>query len=367
MNASGTYSQNITLNGDVTVNCTSGTVFINGVISGTGSITKTGSSQLQIQSVSTYTGSTTVSAGYLVVARDGSISSTSSVQVASGAQLSFDTNADATFNKVISGTGNLVFSSPRNYYLTANNTFTGTTTIQGSANLYLGNGGTLGAIEGTISVINNSSLIFNRSYAHTHNGVITGAGRIEKIGANVLTLGGVNTFTNQIIITAGTLAITNASALGTTTTQNVPAGATLSFVPSANMTFSRVISGAGNVLIAPTDGNVTFSAANTYTGTTTVTSGWLSLGETGSIATSSSVILNGGELQLGGDKTIRGLSGSSAVRLNAHTLTLSIATGSSHTFSGIISGTGGLRNSEPHRRQYIFGRNKSKQRSHIDA
>lgn len=76
-------------------------------------------------------------------------------------------------------------------------------------------------------------------------------------------------------------------ASGTTTFQNQPAGTTV--------TISGAIGGAAN--FAKTGaGTLVLSGPNTYSGTTTVAAGIVKLGAAGTIATSSSVILNGGTL-----------------------------------------------------------------------
>jgi uncharacterized protein with beta-barrel porin domain len=108
-------------------------------------------------------------------------------------------------------------------------------------------------------------------------------------------------------------------------------------------TFSGVLSG-GNLTIANSGvgGSVTFTAANTYTGTTTINSGAkLNLAGAGSIATSSGLTDNGtfDISATTSGASIKSLAGGGAVTLGNQVLTL---TNANDTFAGTIAGNGGL-------------------------
>lgn len=82
--------------------------------------------------------------------------------------------------------------------LTANNSYTGTTTISGGL-LRIGNGGTTGSVAGPIS--NSGTLSFNRSDAYTVNNVISGAGGrvvFGSTGTTILTTANTYTSINDI-------------------------------------------------------------------------------------------------------------------------------------------------------------------------
>jgi autotransporter-associated beta strand protein len=93
-------------------------------------------------------------------------------------------------------------------------------------------------------------------------------------------------------------------------------------------------------------GTLVLSAANTYTGSTTIGAGTLSIGAGGSIATSSGVNLAASgtvfDISGAGNQAIGDLIGvtGSSVTLGADTLTL--GTADSTDFAGVISGTGGV-------------------------
>ena len=113
-------------------------------------------------------------------------------------------SADGTFAPVLPS--DLIFrkEGTGTWTLTGNNIYTGGTTISEGI-LQIGNGGTTGSITG--NVINNSSLVFNRSDDVTFGGVISGSGNLTKQGAGVLALSGDNNYTGQTRVQEGTLSI----------------------------------------------------------------------------------------------------------------------------------------------------------------
>ncbi|MEI6341435.1 MAG: autotransporter-associated beta strand repeat-containing protein, partial [Verrucomicrobiota bacterium] len=89
--------------------------------------------------------------------------------------------------------------------LTANNTYSGTTTVS-AGTLQVGNGGTAGTL-GLGAVVNNAQLVFNRSDAVTLANAISGLGTLTKSGAGTLTVNTTQTYTGGTVIDGGTLRI----------------------------------------------------------------------------------------------------------------------------------------------------------------
>jgi len=160
-----------------------------GVVSGTGALTKTGAGRLTLSGDSTYTGGTTINAGTLRLGNNGTSGSIVG-DVVDNATLEFNRNDDLTFGGIVSGTGALTKNRGNTLTLTGDNTYTGGTTIS-SGTLQLGNGGTSGSIVG--DVVDNATLDFNRSDDLTFGGIVSGNGALTKSGANTLTLTGDNT------------------------------------------------------------------------------------------------------------------------------------------------------------------------------
>ena len=236
-----------------------------------------------------------------------------------------------------------------------------------SATTYLNNG-TLGALgnwssslpmqlsgpAGTPFVIQTAD-----ASANPHNITLTGAlsstGSITATGGGVLTLGGVNTYAGTTAINGGTVNAGVADVPGTsgpfgkanTAASITFGGGTLQYsslnnhdysprfstagsqpisidTAAQNVTFGTAIVGTGTTLALQDSvgtGSLTLSVANTYTGNTTITSGTLQLGASGTTG-SGNVALNGGTLT--GTGTVAG--------------TVTVATGGVAT---VVPGTSG--------------------------
>jgi autotransporter-associated beta strand protein len=87
---------------------------------------------------------------------------------------------------------------------------------------------------------------------------------------------------------------------------------------NTNTSFAGVISGTGGLAKIGT-GTQTFTRANTYTGTTTVSDGVLNLGVASAVASSSNVVLGGGTLQSGFSQTLGTLNLSASSTLDLST------------------------------------------------
>ncbi|OAM90170.1 hypothetical protein AW736_10385 [Termitidicoccus mucosus] len=193
--------------------------------------------------------------------------------------------------------------------------------------------------------------------------ILTGAqGKLTKDGSGKLTLAndGVNAFKGGIDLKAGTLALEASGASGTHAINLAGAAATLQMA-GADLTLVNAINLGANTLIFDTQafnatlqgsiagsgsliktgaGTLTLDGASTHTGVNTLSAGVLALGHGSALGADSA------KLAVGADgAAVRlaaaGLSIANAIDLGAHTLTLD-ALGNTGTFSGIISGAGGL-------------------------
>ena len=180
----------------------------------------------------------------------------------------------AVISGAISGAANLVLGGAGTLSLSASNSYSNTVISNGVA-LKIGTNGTTGTL-GTGNVTNNGALIFHRSNDLTASNVISGTGALSKLGAGTVTLSGANTYSGTTTIGAGALKVGDNGTTGTLGAGNVTNNGTLIFHRSDNLTASNAISGTG-ALSKLGAGTVTLSAANTFSGATTVSAGTLNL------------------------------------------------------------------------------------------
>jgi autotransporter-associated beta strand protein len=310
-----------------------------GVLSGSGSFTKTGTGSVWLMGNNSYSGGTTVVAGTLETypATLPNYGTSGKVTVANGATLAV----------CVSGSSGWTTSNVQS--LLANNSS--------------------GFASGSVLGFDTSNGSFN--YGLT----IAGSMGVAKLTSNMLTLSGSNTYTGPTTITGGTLNLANTAALLNSTLVAPTGSAYLTFDPSihaatfgglsgsgslslqntaavtltvggnnASTVYSGALSGSGGLIKAGSAGTLTLIATNSYTGGTTIAAGTLQLGDgtsghdgvipaTGGISNSGALVFN-----LYGPQTYLGaISGSgSLATIGANTLTLC----GSNTFTGgtMISG-----------------------------
>ncbi|GAB5560936.1 MAG: autotransporter BatB [Synoicihabitans sp.] len=267
----------------------------------------------------------------------------------------------ATFSGQITGTAGsaLTKNGPGSWILSGiSNDYDGDTTVN-AGTLTLGTSGVIPDASditvnasGTLDVNGNSEIIAtlagagavtlgggtlttDSSDSTTFSGVMSEAGIFTKAGTGTLTLTGANTFTGPTTISDGTLRIGSGGSLQSTITNN----ANLLFDRSGTLDQTAIISGTGD-LTKSGSGTVTLSAANTYTGDTTVTAGTLQLGASERIADTSDLVVNGGTFDLNDfTETLATISGTGGtIDLGSGTLASTNAT--AQTYNGNITGSG---------------------------
>jgi fibronectin-binding autotransporter adhesin len=225
-----------------------------------------------------------------------------------------------------SATSTLIFSGT-----TATGAFSeysGGTTINAGM-VQVGIGGTTGFL-GTGGVIDNGTLVYDRSNTVTDGNLISGSGAVKQIGTGTLVLTNVNTYTGGTTISAGTVQVGNGgigngnflSALGT---GGVIDNGVLAYESTTNGSEGNVISGSGAVQQIGA-GTLILTGNNTYTGGTIINQAFLQIGSTPT-------------LQVGNGGTTGSL-GTGGV-LNNNTLTYDRS--NTLTDGNAISGSGGVK------------------------
>lgn len=302
-------------------------------ISGTGTVDITGTAVCNFIDDSTFTGPLKISNGVASIGNGGTGGSVGTGNIINNATLRFNRSNALLLSNQISGTGVVQQIGTGTTTLTGNNTYAGTTTI-GSGALQIGNGSTTGTL-GIGAVVNNSSLIFNRTNNFVVANAISGSGSVTKLGAGILQFTGTNTYTGTTTISAGTLRVGTGGTTGTLGTGAVVNNASLELYRNNALTLGNAISGTGS-LSKIGAGTTTLTGSNTYSGTTTISGGALQIGNgsttgslgIGAVVNNASLILNRSNVYT----IFNSISGSgSLTKLGAGTVRLDGA----NTYSGI--------------------------------
>jgi autotransporter-associated beta strand protein len=213
-----------------------------------------------------------------------------------------------------------------------------------------------GALSGSspIALSNASSnaitlIVGNNSATTTDSGPLTGPGSLTKIGTGQLTLTGSNTYVGGTTISGGTLKIGSGSSGVLNPSGTISDNGVLIFARNNAMIqgidfSSAPITGTGSLVQLTANGNLVLNAANSYSGTTGVTAGTLTVN--GSLVPSSTVTVAaagtlGGSGSVNGPTIINSGGGVLGGSGSAGSLTLASLTfgGSGNLFGGLGAST----------------------------
>ena len=377
--------ENVTLGA---INTNGGALTVGGVsaINIGGSITTTGATQA-------YTGPVNVTATASLIASSHTFSSTINLNANT---LTLENTGTTTISTVISGTGNLTKDGVGTLNLGGTNTYTGTTTINGGT-LELGaanvladasslvianssvfdlgaNSDTVAGVQLTNGSIQNGTLTSTSNYdlrSGTVSAVLAGAVGLDKSTAGTVILSSAgNTYTGATSVTGGSLRISQDDHLGAAPGVATPGSLTLNggtlettatFTLSSNrgislagagtfdvdaattLTYGGIIAGAGSLAKSDT-GTLSLTGANTYSGSTTLTAGTISIGTDSGLgaapgsATAGHLVFNGGTLLTTVGFTLNANRG---IDLQAGGGTIDVGAGTLN-YGGIIAGSGAL-------------------------
>ncbi|MDM0117295.1 autotransporter-associated beta strand repeat-containing protein [Variovorax sp. J22R133] len=331
----GSIVGNVADNGTLVFNRSDAVTF-SGAVSGTGRLEQLGSGTTILTGNNTYTGGTTVSAGTLQIG-DGGTTGAILGDVLNEGIVVINRADDLVYGGVVSGIGSAIKAGAGRFIVTANQTYTGGTTISGGA-LQIGNGGTSGSVLGDI--VDNAALVINRSDQVVLNGTISGTGSFEQAGTGTTVFGGANTYTGGTLISAGTLQVGNGSVIGNLVGDVVDNGI-LSFNRADSLTYSGTVSGSGELVQAGL-GTLILTASNSHTGGTAIEEGTLQISSDANLgAATGDLRLSGGTLV-----TTATISSSRPTVLAQRGGTFATAVGTTLTMTGIVDGAGGLTKSD---------------------
>lgn len=258
---------------------------LNGTVVNSGGVTLTGTTT-GIAALTQTAGATFDLAGFSTTIA--SLSGAGTVQTGSSAAATL-TVGDATstqFAGTIAGSGGLVKTGAGTLTLTGANSHSGGTLISGGT-LQLGNGGTSGTIGG--AVVNDGTLVINRSDNIVFGNALSGSGRFVQAGGGTTTLSGSGSLTGGFEISGGRLR-GDAAAFGANT---IRADGAVEFAQAAAGTFAGAISGGG-VFEKTGAGRLVLTGTSGFTGQTRLLGGELAVN--GSLAQSALALAAGTRL-----------------------------------------------------------------------
>ena len=369
---------------------------VTGIVSGAGSLTKSGGGELILSAANNYSGGTTVDGGTLKVTGSSAIPSGSNLTVnatfdldglavnvgslsGSGTITSSVTgtavlsigssNQDCTFSGVIqdypinsSAHVGLAKVGPGILTLTGTNAYTGGTTLNGGTLSFVN--GALGGV-GTIAFAGNSTLKWSdgntqdissrlqissgktatldvdSNNVRLLTGFGSGSGALTKYGSGRLILAGAHEYTGLTTVSAGALEFGYETSNGTVGGDiSIGTGATLVFANPNEQDFVHGISGNGS-LIKTGAGTLTLAGVNGYTGGTTVNHGVLKVGQSSAIPYGRNLTVSGNStLDLNGcGINVGSLGGGGTITNGVGSATLTVGgNNQSSEFAGTLAG-----------------------------
>jgi autotransporter-associated beta strand protein len=256
------------------------------VITGDGSVAKTGTSTIVLTGANSYSGGTTISAGTLQVANDNALG-TGALTFTGGTLQSVGATRTIANDMVLNATARIDINSDPAFRLNGDITGASGLTVMNSS-----------GILGTLNLAGNNS----------YSGLTTTTG-FSLVGAGSTTAFSPNSdfdvhFGSSLALNGFDNTIRSLSGSGIVSNNTIGTAATLIIAsPSGTTTFSGLIADGGATLslVKAGAGTQVLAGDNTYTGTTTVNGGILSVN--GSIASSSLTTVNA-DARLGGNGTV---------------------------------------------------------------
>jgi len=262
-------------------------VTFTGLISGSGALTQFGAGTLTLTADNTYSNATVIAAGTLQLGNGGTTGNIGSSVLNDLGTLAFNRSNLLTFGTSIFGAGAVKQIGTGMTVLTANNTYTGGTTIN-AGTIQLGPGGslaptgaltvnlggtfdlnshtqTVGDLSGTGSVLLGSGMLTaGTANATTFSGVMSGTGSFTKQNAGTLTFAGINNYTGATTINGGTLAVNGSITSPVTVNSGGTLGGTGTVFGNTTVNNGGTLSPGNSIGVFNVAGNLVFGPGSVY-------------------------------------------------------------------------------------------------------
>ena len=362
-------NRGIALAGAGTVSIGSGlTLAYDGVITGSGSLSKIGSGTLVLSGSNTYTGPTTVAAGVLAIANDMNLGSppvppTTGQLVFNGgtlqatASFALDTNRGITLNgtgtisvdpgmtlvmgAVVDGPGGLIKSDSGSLELSGANSYDGATTVNGGT-VRLQNASALGDTTGATTVNSGAAIELDATGLDVAETLISVRGTGVSAAGALRNLAHDNTWSGAIVLGSGGARF-NSDAGTLTLSGGVTGDARpLTIGGDGDTTVDGVIETANGTLTKDGLGTLRLNAVNTYTDRTIINAGVVAIASDNALGVppptfdSNQLTFGGGTLATTASMTLdsnRGISWGSGGGA------IDVAAGTTLTYGGTTSGS----------------------------
>ena len=312
-----TTAENITLNG-------------NGLI-GNGVLANGGGALRNFSGNNVVSGTVTLGSSSRINSDAGLLTLSGGAITGSGYGLTVGGAGDTTIGVAIgTGAGTFTVDGTGTVTLTAANTYSGATSIASGATLNIQNAAALGTTAGATTVTSGGALQLQGSITTAENITLNGLG-VGSSGGALRSISGDNVVSGTV--TLGSDARINADAGSLTLSGGTITGSGfgLTLGGGGDMTVSSVIGTGSGTLTKDSTGQLTLTAANTYTGLTTVNSGTLSIGNGGTTGSVAGGIANNAAVEFNRSNAATydgAISGSGTVtKLGNGTLTLTGTSG----------------------------------------
>jgi len=313
------------------------------------SLSKDGSGVVILtNSLNTILAQLTVSQGVLQVGNGGpSVTFVpNSISISSGSIYRISSTASVALNTSMSGAGTFEITSGSAVTIDQDILLTGTITIV-SGSLQIGTGNNAGDLSGVTTInLNNNPLSVSRTVSYVINANISGTGGSLSLGTttlNTMTLTGTNTYTGPTTIGGGTLIVGNGTTSGilsSLSTITISSGAGLSINRNSDIALGCPIIVNGSNIILP---NVAQTLSGVISGTSIAKSGANKLTLTADCTFTGTLTISSGDVQIGNAGSIGSINSVTTVNI-ALSSTLRISRTGSMTITGTIIGAGNISN-----------------------